>query len=192
MKHFLQIDELLIRHLLTQQGFTKSLKFYNFLSIDSTNRFLKELKTSPELSICCAEQQTQGRGRFGRQWLSPFGENIYFSSRWQLTGCLATLSSLSLVVGLAVLASFQDHAFRHELQLKWPNDILWGEKKLAGILIEINAEPNDMAQVIIGIGLNVNTATHLQPLAGISWCSLYEITGHYFDRNPLIANLIVP
>lgn len=161
-----------------------------FTSIDSTNRFLKELPTSKQVDICCAELQTQGRGRFGRQWHSPFGENIYCSSRWRLNYDLMKLSGLSLVTSLAVLATLNELNLSSDIKIKWPNDIYWADKKLCGSLIEILAESNSTAQIIIGIGLNVNSDTKNHPLPDKPWCSLYDISHHYFDRNLLIIGLI--
>jgi BirA family transcriptional regulator, biotin operon repressor / biotin---[acetyl-CoA-carboxylase] ligase len=187
------LDEQAIRWHLHKKLFNKPINFHLYATIDSTNQFLKEFPRSSLVEICCAEKQTEGRGRFGRHWVSPFGENIYCSSRWELNCCLSHLSGLSLVVGLAILASLQDSNIHQDIRIKWPNDILWGNKKLSGILIEVIAETNGYAQVIIGIGLNVNTATHtfraIQAEAS-SWCSLYEITNTHFDRNILLANLI--
>ncbi|WP_028387535.1 bifunctional biotin--[acetyl-CoA-carboxylase] ligase/biotin operon repressor BirA [Legionella fairfieldensis] len=184
------LDEQLIRQALMNKNFNKPFHFHLYASIDSTNRFLKELAPDSLINICCAETQTQGRGRFNRHWISPFGENIYCSSRWELNCCFSRLSGLSLVVGLAILASLQDSVLQQDIRIKWPNDILWHNKKLAGILIEIIAETNGCAQVIIGIGINVNTATHQQSLPDKPWCSLHEITGLYFDRNILVSHLI--
>ncbi|BCA94988.1 bifunctional ligase/repressor BirA [Legionella antarctica] len=161
-----------------------------FTSIDSTNRYLKDLPISSNLDVCCAEIQTQGRGRFGRVWHSPFGENIYCSSRWSLNCDLSRLSGLSLITSLAILASIHQLSSLPDIKIKWPNDILWGDKKLCGILIEILAESNSNAQVIIGIGLNVNTDTKNYPLSDKPWCSLYELLNQKFNRNILIANLI--
>ncbi|MCW8443181.1 biotin--[acetyl-CoA-carboxylase] ligase [Fluoribacter gormanii] len=160
-------------------------------SIDSTNHYLKELPPSNTVDICCAEIQTQGRGRFGRHWHSPFGENIYCSSRWNLNYDFTKLSGLSLVTSLAILATLNELDISPNIKIKWPNDILWNHKKLCGSLIEILAESNGNIQVIIGIGLNVNTDTQNHPLPDKPWCSLYEITKQYFDRNVLIAKLII-
>ncbi|MDP1604754.1 MAG: biotin--[acetyl-CoA-carboxylase] ligase [Legionella sp.] len=184
---FKPINEELIRKNLE---LTRPLNFHIFAEIDSTNRFLKDANPCKEISVCCAEKQTNGRGRFGRQWVSPFGENIYLSTRWELNCCLSKLSGLSLVVSLAILDSLQKNSIQEDIRVKWPNDLLWNHKKLCGILIEINAETNGCAEVIIGIGLNVNTDTLNQPLADNAWCSLYEMTGNYFDRNVLIAELL--
>ncbi|QMT60794.1 biotin--[acetyl-CoA-carboxylase] ligase [Legionella sp. PC997] len=160
-------------------------------SIDSTNRYLKDLPPTNTVDICCAEIQTQGRGRFGRHWHSPFGENIYCSSRWNLNYDLTKLSGLSLVTSLAIAATLNELDISSNIKIKWPNDILWFHKKLCGSLIEILAESNGSIQVIIGIGLNVNTDTQNHPLPDKPWCSLYEITQQHFDRNILIAKLII-
>jgi BirA family biotin operon repressor/biotin-[acetyl-CoA-carboxylase] ligase len=182
-------EEQLAQHLVTQK-LAMPFHLHLFTSLDSTNRFLKDLPASNALDVCCAEIQTQGRGRFGRQWHSPFGENIYCSSRWNLQCDLAKLSGLSLVTSLAILATLNELHLSSEIKIKWPNDIYWHDKKLCGSLIEILAESNSNAQVIIGIGINVNTDTANNPLPDKPWCSLYEISQKLFDRNLLIARLI--
>ncbi len=169
---------------------SSSVNLHLFTSIDSTNRYLKDLPISPSLDVCCAELQTQGRGRFGRLWHSPFGENIYCSSRWNLNCDLSKLSGLSLITSLAILETIHQLNPSPDIKIKWPNDILWGDKKLCGSLIEIIAESNSNAQVIIGIGLNVNTDTKNHPLSDKPWCSLYEIFHQKYNRNVLIGNLI--
>lgn len=180
------LEEEHIRQALAEKKFYKPFDFHLFASIDSTNRFLKEWpSTHANLTICCTETQTEGRGRFGRNWASPFGENIYFSARWDLAGGLSHLSGFSLVAGLAILSGLKDSGLQEEIQLKWPNDLLWKNKKLGGVLIEVIAETNGQARMIVGIGLNVHQA--LSP----SWCSLQEITGTYHDRNLLLACLMV-
>jgi BirA family biotin operon repressor/biotin-[acetyl-CoA-carboxylase] ligase len=186
---FKRLDEDSIRKQLAYHLVTRPIQFHLFAELDSTNRFLKDLGNGSNLDVCCAEKQTLGRGRFGRHWVSPFGENIYLSVRWTLDCCLSKLSGLSLVVSLAILNSIKTLT-RNNVRIKWPNDLLWHHKKLCGVLIEATAETNACAQVIIGIGLNVNTNTQQETASGIPWCSLYEITGQYFDRNLLIANLI--
>lgn len=191
IKPFIPLDEKLIRQCLLQQAFDEEINIHLLASINSTNLFLKDLASTGIIDVCCAEKQTQGRGRFNRQWVSPFGENIYCSSRWELNCCLSQLSGLSLVVGLAILASLKDSDVLQDIRIKWPNDILWNNKKLCGILIEVVAEANSRAQIIIGIGLNVNTNPAEKSLAEKPWCSLNEITNSYYDRNILLANLII-
>jgi BirA family biotin operon repressor/biotin-[acetyl-CoA-carboxylase] ligase len=184
------LDSQAISQQLHLTHFNRPVDFHLFASIDSTNRYLKELPHSNTINICCAEMQNAGRGRFGRQWYSPFGENIYCSSRWHFDCDLSRLSGLSLVVSLAILATLHDVGIQDHIGVKWPNDILWHDKKLCGSLIEVIAESNSGADVVIGIGLNVNSITKDHSLPDKAWCSLYDITGHYLDRNIIIAKLI--
>src|SRR5438552_678944 len=127
------LDEQQISSQLNAQKFNSLYKLHLLSSVDSTNRYLKDLPMSSHVDICCAETQTQGKGRFGRQWHSPFAENIYCSSRWTL-GDLTQLSGLSLITSLAVLATVKAIYPDPNLKLKWPNDLLWGNKKLSGSL----------------------------------------------------------
>ena len=184
------LSEPRVEHNLTRLNFNHPTRLHIFSSINSTNHFLKTLAPSPGLDVCSAETQTEGRGRFGRSWHSPFGENLYCSIRWHFDCDISALSGLSLVVSLAVMDTLNEFGITENIGIKWPNDILWLTKKLCGCLIEINAESNGGAEVVIGIGLNANSATVENPLPDKPWCSLYEITGQYFDRNKLLATLI--
>ncbi len=162
------------------------------LSTRSTKQFTPSVEFQEKaIDVCCAEIQTQGRGRFGRNWHSPFGENIYCSSRWNLNGDLSKLSGLSLITSLAVLATINEFCSSSDIKIKWPNDILWEGKKLCGSLIEIIAESHGNAQVIIGIGLNVNVDTNTHVLPDKPWCSLYEISQQQYNRNQIIAKLLI-
>jgi BirA family biotin operon repressor/biotin-[acetyl-CoA-carboxylase] ligase len=155
-----------------------------FDSITSTNDYLKTVKKSP--FICLAEQQTAGRGRLGRNWYSPFGLNIYLSCLWDFNKDISELSGLTLIVSLAVIKAL--NFYTKDLKIKWPNDILYKDKKLAGILVEINAETHGNSQAIIGIGLNVNmrcTGTALRAPT-----SLIDILKNPQDRNKLTEQLI--
>lgn len=184
------LDEQVIKKSIATNGVICPINLYLFTSIDSTNRYLKELPKSTAVDLCCAEQQTQGRGRFGRHWHSPFGENIYCSSRWNLNCDLSKLSGLSLVTSLAVLTTLKELNPSPDIKVKWPNDVLWKDKKLCGILIEIIAESNGTTQIIIGIGMNVNSDTKNHPLPDKAWCSLFEISNHKSDRNLIIGSLM--
>lgn len=168
-----------IQQCLTSADFNTPVHLYVLDSVDSTNRFIKNLPLTDVLEVCCAEEQTQGRGRFGRSWHSPFGENIYFSMRWRFNCNISQLSGLSLIVSMAVLAVLKN--INSDICIKWPNDLLWHDKKLCGSLIEVMGR----SDLVIGIGLNVNSKYNE------SWCSLYEIAGDTFDRNSLIAQLII-
>lgn len=178
-----------IQHYLQSELLNEPIRIHVMDSIDSTNRFLKDLPQSHSIEVCCAEAQTDGRGRFGRQWHSPFGKNIYFSLRWHIKGELSQQSGMSLVVSMAVLAALQDMNI-NDVRIKWPNDLVWQGQKLCGSLIEALLDRTTGADVIIGIGLNVSSSVDELALLNRPSCSLYDITGVHFDRNVIIARLI--
>jgi BirA family biotin operon repressor/biotin-[acetyl-CoA-carboxylase] ligase len=182
------LDSKVIQALLPK-ALVNNFVFHIYGSIDSTNLYLRKIPPTDSVEVWCAETQTEGRGRFGRKWVSLFGENIYCSSRWQFHNDLSCLSGLSLIVSLALIKTLTSFTSEN-LLIKWPNDILWNNKKLCGSLIEINGESHGGAEVIIGIGLNVNTNTQTITLADKPWCSLLEITQKHFDRNAIIAKLL--
>ena len=157
-------------------------------SIDSTNAEALRL-----VSVGCAapflvlsEQQTAGRGRRGRKWVSPFAQNVYYSLVLRTEGGLRQLEGLSLVVGLAVMQALRELGVQGAA-LKWPNDVLVGQKKIAGILLELVGDPADICHVVLGIGINVN----MQKSADVDqqWTSVQLETGSPVDRNRLVAQL---
>ena len=124
----------------------------------STNADLMAAATQlPSGRVLVAELQTAGRGRRGRVWHAPLGGSLTFSLLWKFAGGAASLSGLSLAVGLAV-AHALDHCGALGVMLKWPNDLLArdaaGWAKLGGILIEIAGPSNGPVHAVIGIGLN--------------------------------------
>ena len=146
-----------------------------FDEIESTNDFLKSAEPPPpgSISIVLADSQTGGRGRRGRRWLSPRGAGLYMSAGWTFPGARSDLPSLSLAAGVAVnraLSRWNPAG----LGLKWPNDILAGEAKLGGLLVEARGEGDGPVPAVIGIGINVepvgnladgfDTSDHLPPV----------------------------
>lgn len=159
--------------------------------VDSTNaealRLLDADVRAPFLVL--AEQQSQGRGRRGRQWVSPYGQNVYFSLAWRIDGGARHLEGLSLVVGLAVLRALQGMGL-DDSGLKWPNDILAGGRKIGGILLELVGDPADICHVVMGVGINVNMRMDNLDIDQ-SWTSLSKELGGVIDRNDLVAALSV-
>jgi len=196
MTAYIPLNEHTIRSQLTH-NLNQALNLQILASVDSTHRFLKHHNLKPGLTLCVAETQTHGRGRFARPWHSPLGDNIYCSLAWHFSGRPSKLSGLSLVVSLAVHAAIQaliqeqnlGHADSH-IAIKWPNDLLWDNKKLAGILIELTGEGSDNTHVIISIGLNVNASTEKKTPIDQPWCALRDIVKQNIDRNTLLALLI--
>jgi BirA family biotin operon repressor/biotin-[acetyl-CoA-carboxylase] ligase len=157
--------------------------------INSTNSYIKQLNPSSNITCALSEMQTAGRGRFGRSWISPYAKNLYFSCGWQFGCDLSLLSGLSQVCSLAILKALKSYGISQDLDLKWPNDILYKGEKLCGILIEVLAETNGQSQVIIGIGMNVNMQ-ELSTNLNRSWTSLSLITECYHDRNDIVPHII--
>jgi BirA family transcriptional regulator, biotin operon repressor / biotin---[acetyl-CoA-carboxylase] ligase len=127
--------------------------------VDSTNDEIRRMAEAgaPSGSVVLAGQQSSGRGRHGRSWSSPAG-NLYASVLLHLEVSLAASAQLSFVAGLALADALQRHAPRGvELRLKWPNDVLIGRAKVAGILLESAGQGNGAgaAAVMIGTGVNI-------------------------------------
>jgi BirA family transcriptional regulator, biotin operon repressor / biotin---[acetyl-CoA-carboxylase] ligase len=161
-----------------------------FESIDSTNTYLKSSSNKKRISICLAEQQTQGKGRLNRDWHSPFAQNIYFSCAYPFQKDVSELAGLSLVISLAIVKALQLYQPPKPILVKWPNDIVYEQQKLSGNLIEIQAESHGTCHAIIGIGINVNMMQDKNQVISQAWTSLRKITGQYIDRNLLCINLV--
>ena len=145
-----------------------------FSSLPSTNEFLSNSPSPPErFSVCLAEQQTAGRGRRGRVWLSPFGSNLYMSLAFDSARGVAGLDGLSLVVGLALAKSLKRMGLG-DVKLKWPNDLWLSERKLAGVLIELSGELQTRCRVVVGVGLNVYMKSEDGIVIDQPWTSLAE------------------
>lgn len=186
------LDQHTIQRLLQSLHFNQPFDLHVLETVDSTNQFLKDFPIASNVTICCAESQTQGRGRFGRYWHSPFAKNIYFSIRYQFNCTIENLAGLSLVVSLAIVKMLKNFWGTAEIQIKWPNDLIWQDKKLAGTLIELIGTQNSTTDLIVGIGINVNSmGRELTTQLERPSCSLYDITQQTIDRNMLIAQLIV-
>jgi BirA family biotin operon repressor/biotin-[acetyl-CoA-carboxylase] ligase len=125
-------------------------------SLASTNDRLLAVTDLPggRFDACLAEFQSAGRGRRGRQWVAPFASGLCLSVSWSFRDAPAALGALSLAAGVAALRALA-RAGLGGLSLKWPNDIVRGDAKLGGILIDLRGEAAGPAYVVVGIGINV-------------------------------------
>jgi BirA family biotin operon repressor/biotin-[acetyl-CoA-carboxylase] ligase len=140
-------------------------------------------------TVCLAERQSAGKGRHGRQWISPFGRNIYLSLLWRFERAPVELSGMSLAAGIGVLRSLRQLGC-DEAGLKWPNDILWRGKKLAGLLLEVAGEAAGPAHLVIGVGLNQKLGAAGEAIDQ-PWVDLASIPGvRLHSRNELVASLL--
>lgn len=140
-------------------------------SIDSTNTWLMQQDSAP--AAVFAEYQRAGRGRRGRNWVSPFGANLYFSLAWRFDAIPPQLPALSLAIGVVLAETLGLGG----IGLKWPNDLLWQGRKLAGILIEHRGEAAGPCRVVIGVGLNHSMTARQGVAVEQDWVSLEEVCG---------------
>ncbi len=165
--------------------------------LDSTSSELQRRGAGAgDFSIVLAETQSAGRGRRGREWLSPPGLNLYLSCLKRFDRGFAALSGLSLAIGVIVMRALEQLGLAGA-GLKWPNDVLAvGDGrpggKLGGILVELSGEYQGPCAAIIGIGLNLRLTEALREQAGQPTCDLATLAGGTPpDRNRVAAALIV-
>lgn len=161
-------------------------------SIDSTNTYLLSRAKCGlgSGSVCLAELQSAGRGRRGRTWVSPYAANLYLSLLWRFPMGCSLLSGLSLASGVAVARALRGLGVT-EIGLKWPNDLLWRQRKLGGILLEFGGESSGPCYVVIGVGLNVAMPGGAETTIDQPWVDLRHILGPgHLSRNRLAARII--
>lgn len=186
------LDEKLIRTRMSErgQGLVSTIEIHE--TIDSTSSHLmsqpaEALRTG---HVCLAERQTAGRGRRGRQWVSPFAGSVYLSLYWRYTLSPAELSGVSLAAGLAVVRGLEQLGIQG-VGLKWPNDILHQHRKLAGLLLEVSGEQSGPSRVVLGLGLNVSMPPSEAGAIDQPWIDLESLPGgKAISRNHLVAVLL--
>ena len=167
---------------------------YHYLATTpSTNPVLSGLadRGAPEGTVVIAERQEAGRGRMSRGWFSPPDAGLYFSLLLRPTVDVARVTSLPLVVGLAVADALAPYLPDGEPRVKWPNDIWSGARKTCGILCELQTQRGGGQYVIAGIGINVNLEVQILPaeLREIA-TSVKMATGRTVQRAELMAALL--
>jgi BirA family biotin operon repressor/biotin-[acetyl-CoA-carboxylase] ligase len=204
------LDQSKIERILSPEKLPISIHYLEIYgSISSTNDQVRAFKKPQmdQIQCCLAEHQTQGRGRFDRAWVSPFGKNMMLSLRLFLGKDMSSLGGISLCMSLAILNALKELGILNivaqsggRLGCKWPNDILYFSdpdspaQKLAGILIEAFAEGHGMTELVVGVGLNINMTREIsgESTTQISqaWTSLQEMTGKIQDRSIIVGVLL--
>ena len=154
--------------------------------VDSTNTALLKTPEVPRGTVLAAEWQNQGRGRRGRIWEGIVGGSLMFSVKKVFPQGVATLSGLSLAVGVAIIRALTELGVKGAA-LKWPNDLVCAQGKLGGVLIEVTGDALGPSTVVIGIGLNKKLPLMpdlLEPYSDL--CTL----GLQHDRNMLLGTLL--
>lgn len=183
------LDPVLISSHLAQLG-ADAPPIIALTQVDSTNSYLlREYQNLPTGAACLAEVQTEGRGRRGRRWVSPFGNNICLSLLWRFPEGIQQARGLSLVVGVLVHQALQAFGANGAL-LKWPNDLYYQDKKLAGILIELRGEADGPCTAVIGVGVNLTPSPLLHEQVDQPWSTLSDATKQPLPRNQVAAQLM--
>ena len=164
-------------------------KIVHFFRTDSTNRVAQQLaaEAAPHGTVVLAEEQTAGRGRFGRPWYSEATNGIYVSIIIRPPLAPTAAPVLTLMAAVAVQQALSSAGFAPDI--RWPNDVLINGKKVCGILTEMNAELDRLYWLVLGIGLNVNHRVMPAELKEIA-TSLQIETGKHFSRLQILAALL--
>ena len=175
-----------LKYKLNTKFIGKHLFYYN--KVSSTMDIALNLGNNsvPEGSVVYAESQTKGRGRLGRDWISPKSKGLYFSVILRPKLSLKKIPCITLVSAVAVVLAISRET-SIPLSIKWPNDILVGNKKLVGILTELSAEQDRVNFVVVGIGINVNSAKDNIPAEA---ASLYSVSGKKFSRLNIFKSVL--
>ena len=163
---------------------------HRFEEVTSTNAIALHLshQGAPEGTLVVADGQTRGRGRFGREWISPSGVNLYCSYILR-AGNREWISWIPLIASLAVASAIHAET-KLDTRIKWPNDVLIDGQKVAGVLAETISDNGVVQRVILGIGVNVNMYTASLPASLHSTTtSLVEHVDDSIDRAQLLTGL---
>lgn len=167
-----------------------NLKYYHFDQLDSTNAYLQRMQSEHDIHnwVVSADEQTAGKGMGSNGWESETGKNLTFSLAVDMGFLPAERQFLlSEAVALGIIEVLDKTLLTEQLSIKWPNDIYYGNCKLAGILINSTIKANMMDLSIIGIGLNVNQMQFQDwPTHPIS---LKMITGKEYDLKPMLEQI---
>ncbi|MDP3559990.1 MAG: biotin--[acetyl-CoA-carboxylase] ligase [Legionellaceae bacterium] len=177
-----------ISQALNRLCFTPTYQLWVDSCVTSTNDRAKHHPPSDDWIIITAEEQTAGRGRFGRVWDSPNGGHLYLSIRMIFPRKDHSVAGLSLLAGVMIAMLLDDLGVPSEnLGLKWPNDVWFAGKKLSGILIELEKADAENWYVIVGIGLNVHEV-YPENMSRISLCQVMPSVP--WNRNLIIAQML--
>jgi len=156
--------------------------------VDSTSAYLARRFDAAPLAgrVCLAERQTRGRGRRGRSWTACPYRDLILSIGVEYPGWPPDLPALGLATALMVIRALESQGAR-ELRVKWPNDIVHGDAKLCGILLDVTGEAHGGCRLIVGIGINLSTDGTRREALEQAWTDVASIAGAAPDRNRVAA-----
>jgi len=185
------LDERRIRRQLAAAGRRLPGRLEILEEVDSTNRRLLARAATEAIvgDVCLTEAQPMGRGRRGRHWVTTPFQNLTLSMAWRFQAGPGLVAGLSLAAGVAALAALKRYGVP-EAGLKWPNDILWHGRKLAGLLADVAGEASGPSLIVLGVGVNGFIAAREAERIDQPWVDLRTILHAPVDRNRLAALLI--
>lgn len=165
-------------------------KIIYYKQLDSTNTEAARLATEGAAHgiVVVADAQTSGKGRRGRQWESPAGENIYMSILLRPDCVPDRAPMLTLVMAYSVAKVLRELGFT-DVQIKWPNDLVLSNKKICGILTEMQLKETEIDYVVVGVGINVNTSEFPTDLKETA-TSLYLEGRRILDREMIVESVV--
>ncbi len=165
-------------------------KIIYYKQLDSTNTEIARLAAvgATHGTVVVADAQTAGKGRRGRGWESPAGENIYMSILLRPDCVPDKAPMLTLVMAYSVAQALKKWGFL-DVQIKWPNDLILSGKKICGILTEMRLKGMEIDYVVVGVGINVNTNEFPKEIKDTA-TSLYMESGRVIDRENMIESVV--
>ncbi|AEA34013.1 biotin--[acetyl-CoA-carboxylase] ligase [Hippea maritima] len=179
-----------IRRRLNTEIFGRRIEYFRLTSSTMDEaEYLIEKDENVDGAIVIAEEQTSGRGRQKRKWLSPQGENVYVSLIFKPKGMNVSDSiALMFAISIAIKEALSDFGVE-DAKIKWPNDVMVNDKKIAGVLVETKSESGILSHAIIGFGINVNME-HMPDELKDKATSIKIETGIHVDRATLLSNIL--
>ncbi len=160
-----------------------------FSSVSSTNDILLERNCFyPNGHTCFAERQTKSRGMKNKNWVTP-KNGICFSVSWTINRNIKIAYSINQIIAIKITQSLSENNFQN-IRIKWPNDLLFNNKKIGGILVETKYNPNRGLYMVIGVGLNIRLSDEERENIDQPSTDLFEINEDECDRNK-IASIIL-
>ncbi len=182
------LDEQSILNTLDKYGASLHLEVHDHLA--STNSYLMQnISVAKHATCVAANLQTSGRGRRGRSWHAGLGASLTFSLLWRFQCGASALSGLSLATGVALIRSLHELGITGS-QLKWPNDVLINQQKLAGILIELQGDMEGPSTAVIGMGINLNLPDSLKQQIDQPVTDLASAINSEINPNQLLGTLL--
>jgi len=165
-------------------------KIIRYEVVDSTFKVARNLQNTEEYTTVIAKRQLKGRGRFGREWLSPIG-GLWFTTILYPRTSICTYSLLSLLSSLSISKTLEKNTMLKP-KIRWPNDVYVNDRKIAGILIESDVNGDIIERSLVGIGVNVNfSLDHLPIELRDKATTILEEFGKPIDEDTLLIEILL-